>query len=54
MINSSSVQSIDISPWEHGLKQYFVGKNIYLKKEFAVAFETLFGSIDKGISSDDK
>ena len=48
------MQSIDISPLDHCLKQYFVGKNRYLKKDIAVEFETLCGSVDKDISSDDK
>ena len=36
--NLSSVQSIDISPIEHGLKQYLVGKNKLIKKDIAVKF----------------
>ena len=36
IINLSSVQSIDISPLEHGLRQCFVNKNKYIKKDIAV------------------
>ena len=54
IINLSSVQSIDISSLEHGLKQCFVDKNKYIKKDVAVEFETLCSSIDKDISLDDK
>ena len=36
IINLSSVQSIDISPLEHGLRQCFVDKNKYIKKDIAV------------------
>ena len=53
-INLSSTQSIDISPLEHGLKQCFVDKNKYIKKDIAVEFETLCSSVDKDISPDDK
>ena len=53
-INLSSAQSIDISPLEHGLKQCFVDKNKYIKKDIAVEFETLCNSVDKDISPDDK
>ena len=49
IINWSSVQSIDISPLEHGLKQCFIDKNKYIKKDIAVEFETLCSSVDKDI-----
>ena len=48
------MQSIDISPFEHGLKQYFEEKNKYIKKDIAVEFETLCSSVDRDISPDDK
>ena len=54
IINLSSVQSFEISPLEHDLKQCFVDKNLYIKKDIAVKFETLCSSIDKNISPDDK
>ena len=48
------MQSIDISPLEHGLKQCFVDQNKYIKKDIAAEFETLCSSVDKDISPDDK
>ena len=48
------MQSIDISPLEHCLKQCFVDKNKYIKKDIAVEFETLCSSVDNDISPDDK
>ena len=48
------MQSIDISPLEHGLKQCFVVRNTHIKKDIAVEFETLCSSVDKVISPDDK
>ena len=48
IINLSPRQSIDISPLEHGLKQYFVDKNKYIKtlslnlKLFAVPWIKIF------------
>ena len=48
------MQSVDISPLEHSLKQCFVDKNKLKKKDAAVEFETLCSSHDKDISSDDK
>ena len=33
------MQSIDISPLEHGLKQCFADKNNQIKKDIAVEFE---------------
>ena len=36
------------------LKQCFVDKNKYIKKDIAVEFETLCSSVDKDISPDDK
>ena len=48
------MKSIDISPFEHGLKQCFEEKNKYIKKDIAVEFETLCSSVDKDISPDDK
>ena len=48
------MQSINISPLEHGLKQCFVDKNKYIKKDIAVEFQTLCSSIDKDILPDDK
>ena len=54
IINLLSGQSIDISPFEHGLKQCFEEKNKYIKKDIAVEFETLCSSVDKDISPDDK
>ena len=48
------MQSIDVSPLEHGLKQCFVDKNKYVKKDIAVEFETLCSSVDKDILPDDK
>ena len=54
IIHLSSMQSIDISHMEHHLKQCFVDKNKYIKKDIAVEFETLCSSVDKDISPDDK
>ena len=54
IINLSSVQSIDISPFEYGLKQCFADKNKYIKKDITVEFEHLCSSVDKDISPDDK
>ena len=54
MINLSSVQSIDVSPLEHGLKQCFVDKDKCIKEDIAVEFETLCRSVDKDISPHDK
>ena len=54
IINLSSLQSIDILPLEHGLKQCFVEKNKYIKKDIAVEFKTLCSSVDKNISPEDK
>ena len=48
------MQSIDISPLEHGLKQCFVDKNKYIKKDITVEFVTLCSSVDKDISPEDK
>ena len=48
------MQSTDISPLEHGLKQCFGDKNRHIKKDIAVEFETLCSSVDKVISPDDK
>ena len=48
------MQSIDISPLEHGLKQCFVDKNKYIKKDIAVELETLRSSLGKDISPDNK
>ena len=48
------MQWTDISPLEHALKQCFVDKNKYIKKDIAVEFETLCSSVDKDISPDDK
>ena len=44
------MQSIDISPLEHGLKRCFADKNKYVKKNIAVEFETLCSSVDKDTS----
>ena len=52
--NLSSVQSIDISPLDHGLQQCFVDKCKYIKKDIAVEFETLCIFVNKDISPDDK
>ena len=54
IINLSSVQWTDISPLEHALKQCFVDKNKYIKKDIAVEFETLRCSVEKDISPDDE
>ena len=54
IINLLSMQSIDISPFEHGLKQCFEERKKYIKKDIAVEFETLCSSVDKDISPDDK
>ena len=54
IINLSSVQSLDISPLEHGLKQCFVDNSKYIKKDIAVEFETLCSWLDEDISPDDK
>ena len=54
IINLSSVQSVDISPLEHILKQCLVDKNKHIKKDTAVEFETLCCYNDKDILSDDK
>ena len=48
------MQSVDISPLEHSLKQCFAGKNKHIKKGIDVEFETLCSSNNKDISSDDK
>ena len=48
------MQSVDISPLEHSLKQCFVDKNKHIKKDIAIEFETLCSSNNKDISSDDK
>ena len=48
------MQSIDISPLEHGLKQRFLEKNKYQKKVIPVEFKTLCSSVNKDISPDDK
>ena len=48
------MQLIDISPWEHGLKQCFVDKIKSKKKDIAVKFETFCSSVDKDVSPDDK
>ena len=48
------LQSVDISPLEHSLKQCFVDKNKHIKKDIDVEFETLCSSNNKDISSDDK
>ena len=48
------MQWTDISPLEHALKQCFVDKNKYIKKDIDVEFETLCSSVDKDISADDK
>ena len=48
------MQSIHISPLEHSLKECFVDKNKYIKKDIAVEFVTLYSCIDKDISPDDK
>ena len=48
------MQSIHISPLEHSLKECFVDKNKYIKKDIAVEFATLYSCIDKDISPDDK
>ena len=48
------MQSVDISPLEHSLKQWLVDKNKYIKKDIAAGFETLCSSNNKDISSDDK
>ena len=47
------LQSVDISPLEHSLKQCFVDKNKHIKKDIDVEFETLCRSNNKDISSDD-
>ena len=47
------MQSIDISPLEHGLKQCFAARNKYLKNYIVAEFETLYSSDDKAISPDD-
>ena len=48
------MQSVDISPLEHSLKQCFVDKNKHIKKDITVEFETLCSSNNKDISLDDK
>ena len=48
------MQSVDILPLEHSLKQCFVDKNKHIKKDIAVEFEILCNSNNKDISSDDK
>ena len=48
------MQPIDISLSEHGLKQCFVDKNKYIKKDIAVEFEILCCSVEKDILPDDK
>ena len=52
LINLSSVQSIDILPLEHGLRQFFRQKWIYLKRDIAIKFKTRDSSIDKDASID--
>ena len=54
IIHLSSMQSIDISHMEHHLKQCFVDKNKYIKKDIAVDFETLCSSVNKDMSPDHK
>ena len=54
IINWSSVQSIDISPLEHGVKQYFAARNKYIKKYIVAEFENLYSFVDKAISPDNK
>ena len=44
------LQSTDISPLEHDLKQCFADKNIYIKNDIAKSFSS---SINKDISPDD-
>ena len=46
------MQSIDISPLEHDLKQCFVDKNKYIKNDTFVEFESFSSSINKDISPD--
>ena len=48
------MQSLDISPLEYDLKQCFVDKNKYRKKDIAVEFETVWSSVDKDISPGEK
>ena len=48
------MQSVDILPLKHGLKQCFVDKNKHIKKGIPVEFDTPCSSIDKDISPDDK
>ena len=48
------MQSVNILPLEHSLKQCFVDRNKRKKKDIAVEFETLSSSNNKDISSDDK
>ena len=43
------MQSVDISPLEHSLKQCFVDKNKHIKEDTAVAFETFCSSHNKDI-----
>ena len=38
IINLSAIQSVDISPLEHSLKQCFVHKNKHIKKDIAIKF----------------
>ena len=52
IINLSSVQSIDLSPLEHGLKQCFADKNKYIKKYIVVEFKTLYSSVDQAFLPD--
>ena len=44
------LQSTDISPLEHDLKQCFADKNIYIKNDIVKSFSS---SINKDISPDD-
>ena len=53
IINLSPVQSIEILPLEHGLKQCFLDKNKCQKKVIPVEFDTLCSSVEKDISPDD-
>ena len=48
------MQSIDISPLEHGVKQYFAARNKYIKKYIVAEFENLYSFVDKAISPDNK
>ena len=48
------MQSIDISPFEHGFKQCFADRNKYIKKYIVAEFESLYSSVDKATSPDEK